>query len=151
MVRSRSDDGASAVEFALVMVPLLTLFFGILQYGLYFWTMQGGVDAARRAARTAAVGTTAGCTDFRRQVAGSLGAISSDATKVKVARTYTTQAGSTTVAPGDKVEVTVQLAAYDLNLPFVPFLRGGLISSTASARVDYLPAAPERSCTLAAP
>ena len=74
MVRSRRDDGASAVEFALVMVPLLTLFFGILQYGLYFWSMQGGADAARRAARTAAVGTTAGCTDFRRQVAGSLGA-----------------------------------------------------------------------------
>ena len=46
MVRSRSEDGASAVEFALVMVPLLTLVFGILQYGLYFWSMQGGADTA---------------------------------------------------------------------------------------------------------
>ena len=53
---AREDDGSSAVEFALVMTPLLMIIFGIMQYGFYFWAMQGGADAGRQAARLAAVG-----------------------------------------------------------------------------------------------
>lgn len=34
---TRPDHGAAAVEFALISVLLLTLLFGIVQYGLYFF------------------------------------------------------------------------------------------------------------------
>lgn len=48
----RRDDGAAAVEFALVMPILLLVVFGILQYGLYFSdsldTRQGVREAARQ-------------------------------------------------------------------------------------------------------
>lgn len=51
----RSDDGASLVEFALVM-PLLALFlFGIVQFGLAFDQKQSINSAAREGARTAAI------------------------------------------------------------------------------------------------
>ena len=48
-----SDDGASAVEFALVSTILFLLVFGIIQYGLYFNdslnTRQGVREATRQA------------------------------------------------------------------------------------------------------
>ncbi len=53
-----SDDGAVAVEFALVL-PLLVLFlFGILQFGLFFFRMQGIQSVAIEASRGGAVGLT---------------------------------------------------------------------------------------------
>ena len=41
-----SDDGAAAVEFALVSVLLFTLFFGIIQYGYFFLQSSGAEHAA---------------------------------------------------------------------------------------------------------
>ncbi|MGH8891918.1 MAG: TadE family protein [Actinomycetes bacterium] len=54
--RSRPDEGAAAVEFALVSILLITLVFGIIQYGYYFFQLNAGTSAAREAARLAAVG-----------------------------------------------------------------------------------------------
>lgn len=42
----RHERGASAVEFTLVSSLLFTLVFGIVQYGMYFWQLQGGAAAA---------------------------------------------------------------------------------------------------------
>ena len=54
--RARAGEhGAVAVEFALVLPFLLVIVFGSIQYGFYFWADQGGSDAARKAARLAAV------------------------------------------------------------------------------------------------
>jgi TadE-like protein len=54
----RSDRGAAAVEFALLSVPLFTILFGAITYGLYFVDVQtierATADAARGA--TLAVG-----------------------------------------------------------------------------------------------
>ena len=52
----RTDRGATAVEFALLMVILLTLVFEIIQYGMYFYSMQTGTSAAREAVRRLSVG-----------------------------------------------------------------------------------------------
>lgn len=145
--RPRGEHGAAAVEFAFVMLPLLYLVFGIMQYGLYFWSMQGGADTARYAARVASVGEAAPCSEFRTRIASQLGPISSDATKVKVSRTYS----ATPPKIGDDVVVTVEFRSYDLNLPYVPFIDDGVVSTRASARVDYTPAASYPECGLAAP
>ena len=52
----RREDGAAAVEFALIVGLLAILVFGLLEYGLAFWQVQNLRAAAREGARVAAVG-----------------------------------------------------------------------------------------------
>lgn len=56
-VRSKlhREDGAAAVEFALIVGLLAVLIFGLLEYGLAFWQVQNLRSAAREGARVAAV------------------------------------------------------------------------------------------------
>lgn len=51
----RNDDGAAAVEFALVLIPLLTILFGIISYGYMLSFRQSISQAAAEGARAAAV------------------------------------------------------------------------------------------------
>lgn len=78
------DQGAAAVEFALISVALFTLMFGILQYGFYFFQATAIEAAAREAARRASVGIET-CVAWGEQVVdvlpgaarGSISSISS--------------------------------------------------------------------------
>jgi Flp pilus assembly protein TadG len=49
------EDGAAAVEFALVAVPLFLVVFGIMVFGVVFSQYQAYTAAAREGARVAAV------------------------------------------------------------------------------------------------
>jgi len=60
-MRLERDDGAAAVEFALVAPLLILLIFGIIAFGMGFYTQQGAAAAAREAARRAAVGSITSC------------------------------------------------------------------------------------------
>ena len=63
--RRREARGAAAVEFALVLLPLLLIVFGIIDYGLYFSNSISVRQSVREVARQAAVGNyaaPAGCT-----------------------------------------------------------------------------------------
>jgi Flp pilus assembly protein TadG len=51
----RREEGAAAVEFALILGLLAILVFGLLEYGLAFWQVQNLRSAAREGARVAAV------------------------------------------------------------------------------------------------
>src|SRR5918996_589220 len=51
----RQEDGAAAVEFALIVGLLAMLVFGLLEYGLAFWQVQNLRAATREGARVAAV------------------------------------------------------------------------------------------------
>ena len=53
---SRDQDGAAAVEFALLLPLLVLLLFGFIQFGLAFNTRIQATNAAREAARQAVVG-----------------------------------------------------------------------------------------------
>ncbi|WP_134767392.1 TadE/TadG family type IV pilus assembly protein [Nocardioides sp. 1609] len=53
----RGDRGAAAVEFALVVVPLLYLVFGVIEYGYMLSVRQAISQAAAEGARAAAVTT----------------------------------------------------------------------------------------------
>src|SRR5689334_5864187 len=53
--RACSEDGAAAVEFALVLLPLTLLIFGIVQYGFYFFASEAASSAADSAARRVSV------------------------------------------------------------------------------------------------
>ena len=52
------EDGAAAVEFALIVGVLAMLLFGMLQFGLAFFQLQNLRSASREGARVAAVGAT---------------------------------------------------------------------------------------------
>ena len=63
-IRGRRDDGATAVEFALVVPILLLLVFGIIEYGLWFSDSLSSRQGVREAARQGVVanfGTTTSC------------------------------------------------------------------------------------------
>lgn len=136
----READGAIAVEFALVMMPLLVLVFGLIQYGLYFWAMQGGSDIARDAARVAAVddASTYTCADFRSDIGDEINGLTGSAATATITRTYVDTNAPAGVSVGDKVKVSVQFKSVDLHFPFVPFIRDGVVTSTSTARVDYV-------------
>jgi len=54
--RLRREDGAAAVEFALIVGVLVMLLFGMLQFGLAFFELQNLRAAVREGARAGAVG-----------------------------------------------------------------------------------------------
>lgn len=83
MSRTRSDDGAAAVEFALVLPLLVLILFGIIDYGLYFnaslQSRSGVHDAARAAVVAPSEGGDTTCntgitapTDITRLICGVL-------------------------------------------------------------------------------
>lgn len=138
-LRRGSSDGAVAVEFALVMVPLTVLIFGLIQYGLYFWAMQGGSDIARTAARTAAANDAATftCAAFEADIRDQVDGLSGSGSTATITRTYVdedTPANGVTV--GDTVKVTVQFKSVDLHFPFVPFIHDGVVTSAGTARLE---------------
>jgi Flp pilus assembly pilin Flp len=53
---SRAEDGAAAVEFALLLPLLVALLFGFIQFGVAFNDRIQATNAAREAARLAVVG-----------------------------------------------------------------------------------------------
>src|SRR3954453_4386684 len=53
--RARGQDGAAAVEFALIVGVFAMLLFGMLEFGVAFWQVQNLRAATREAARQAAV------------------------------------------------------------------------------------------------
>jgi Flp pilus assembly pilin Flp len=53
---SQREDGAAAVEFALLLPLLVLLLFGFIQFGIAFNTRIQATNAAREAARAAVIG-----------------------------------------------------------------------------------------------
>ena len=74
--RRSDEDGAAAVEFALIMVPLLLIVFGIISYGFLLSFRQSVSQAAAEGARAAAVAppTADRQAIARRAIADVLGA-----------------------------------------------------------------------------
>lgn len=136
--RRRGQAGAAAVEFALVSVLLFTLLFGMIQYSLYFWSVQSGAQAAREAARQAAVGAL-DCAEFVSAVRDN--AQGETASTVQATREYYTDATMATTSAsadvGGVVKVTVSFDSIDLGFPFVPFLDDGAVHEEAVARIEH--------------
>ena len=124
MRRVRSNDGASAVEFAIVL-PLLVMFlFGIIVFGLAFARAQGMEATAREAARVASVArdvTEPEVVQAARDATPPY--INSDHIEVEVADDI--DGGDWCQERGDRVRVTVRIAAqhrsdYALSVPLWP-------------------------------
>jgi Flp pilus assembly protein TadG len=139
------ESGAAAVEFALVMLPIVVLMFGLVQYGFYFWAMQGGSDIARSAARLSSVGRPATCAEFQTAVTAQINDLVGSGMTSSVQRSYEQQTPAE-VQVGDVVSVVVRFRSPDMHFPFIPFINDGIVTARAESRVDYVPSQPE-SCT----
>jgi len=137
-----AENGAVAVEFALVMLPVIVLLFGMIQYAFYFFAMQGGSDIARSAARLSSVGRPATCADFRAALSAQIDDLTGTGTTATVERTYNRQVPDE-VTVGDTVAVVVRFTSPDMNFPFIPFINDGVVTARAESRVDYVPSQPE--------
>jgi Flp pilus assembly protein TadG len=111
--RSKDEDGASAVEFALLFIPFTVLLFGLIEFGFYFWTAQTTSGAARETARRVVVGDCwdqTAATNYARTQAPRL-----------TGNVAWTPAPSTIPDVGDKITVTLTSNSGIINfIPGIP-------------------------------
>jgi Flp pilus assembly protein TadG len=79
----RREDGAAAVEFALIVGVLAMLVFGMLQFGVAFFQLQNLRAAAREGARVGSVGATVSQVKAQTSVS-SLGSLPANSGAVDV-------------------------------------------------------------------
>jgi Flp pilus assembly protein TadG len=122
-MRVRNDDGAAAVEFALIAPLFFILVFGMIQFGWYLWTAEYTNSAARETARRVVVGD---CWADYTAFSAKQGA----------------RVTSTTVSPsptglkvGDQITVTVTSNA-NLNINFFGFGLPTSVTRTYDARME---------------
>jgi Flp pilus assembly protein TadG len=141
-IRARSERGVAAVEFALIMLPLLYLVFGVIQYGLYFYGMQTGTSAVGEAVRRLSVGNCQSTGELKQFLADRLGAASNDsATTLNPIVTYKTAASPPVDTPvpgivGGSVTLKVTFHTINLNFPFIPIPNDGQVTREIFGRVE---------------
>ncbi len=131
--RRRGERGASALEFGLVAPVVFLLLFGTLQYGYLYWSLQTASASAREAARLMAVNTQWSCAQ-NWAVARARDAAAGGTPTVTINRSTATPIPIRTL-----VTVTVQMPTLDLHL--FPMPNGGIVTQSATARVENRPAA----------
>jgi len=108
--RQRSDEGAAALEFALVLPILVLLLFGVIQFGLTYFQWQGMQAAAREGARIASLQDTE-----RSEIEGRVqSALSGVPVDVQLGNGLTVSPGDDQPCDGragEEVEVTVEAPA----------------------------------------
>jgi Flp pilus assembly protein TadG len=139
--RARSESGQALVEFALVMPILFLVIFGIIDFGLGFSAWNTSQNAAREAARVAAVDPNAATIVARARATSSL----LNQANFSVLLTCSSDNGTTfTPCPiaanwgeGDIVRVKVSYAyRYVTPLPRLVGL-GGTMAQTATAEARF--------------
>lgn len=142
--RRRDEGGAAAVEFALVMLPLLWILFGLIQYGWYFYAMQTGTSAVGDAVRKVTVGDCQSDADLQTFITNRLGAAKSGSTAVSVTRTYKKlnaagDAFEDDSAPGTiggKVTIEVTFQTLNMHFPLIPVPNGGQVERQSTGRME---------------
>lgn len=126
----RSEKGASAVEFALILPILLMIVFAIFEFGIAYNNYISLTHAAREGARLAAVNRDEieGWDWFEARVKNS-------------SPTITNKIESITLAGedgdiGDPVSVTVTMAAFIIEIPFAGTYGPITMSNTATLRIE---------------
>ena len=126
------------MEFALILIPLLVLCFGMIQYGMYFYSAQAGSNTANAAARQLSVGNCQGSGALQSYVDGQLGAAKTASATITTAFVNSdgTAATAATVKTGGTVTLTISFDTLNMNFPFVPFLDDPTVDRTVQARVE---------------
>jgi Flp pilus assembly protein TadG len=124
--RVRGEDGAAAVEFAIVAVLFFTLVFGIIDFGFAFHSWNNTANAAREGARRGAVDSSVANIQARAKAAAS----TLDPTKLTVVVTcshvpgvFSTAVCGSSLVAGDLVRVNVDYV-YTMITPIGSFVPG---------------------------
>jgi len=142
--RRRDERGASAVEFGLILIPLLYLVFGLVQYGWYFYAMQSGSSAVGDAARRIAVGNCQTTSQVKTVIYDHLGAATtaSSASGITATITYAKADGSGPASsPGEiggAVTLTATFPTLNMHFPLIPVPDDGNVTRTNVARIEDL-------------
>ncbi len=141
----RSQRGAVAVEFALVLPILLVLVFGIIEFGFAYHSWDATQNAAREAARFAAVDDQVdgpGGIKDRATIVATADSLDTTPARFSVDVQCTSSAGgacSSEWAEGDIIRVTVSYT-YDFITPFAGLVPGMgddmSMTSVAEARFE---------------
>ncbi|MGF1661109.1 MAG: TadE family protein [Kineosporiaceae bacterium] len=141
----RDDTGAAAVEFAIISTVLLTLMFGVLQYGILFFQMFTAQHAAAEAAslaRTAVVpdadGVGGACGEWRQAVADSTTLVGAD----WEALSWRTLDGAP-MAIDDRLEVTVTWEPLEIAGGLIPIPWTEPRETTVTTTLSRLGPGPE--------
>lgn len=130
--RRQNECGASAVEFALILVPLILLLFGAVEFGIMFYDKAVITNASREGARQGTIFINDNPRLPYTEIATTVNNYTStylitfgDATGVSVT---TTPSGTTELNPGDMLTVDVRYQYDYLLLPgFIPGLPNPII------------------------
>jgi len=124
--RAKGEDGAAAVEFALVSIPAIILVLGATQYGWYFYVAETASGAASTVSRRLAVGdcwTGTQATTFSQNQAPQITTLTKSPTTI-----------SSTTPRGTAIVVTVSASA-DI-VGFMPMPNGGVVTRTVTTRLE---------------
>jgi Flp pilus assembly protein TadG len=124
-LRRRDDNGAAAVEFALIMIPFAVMLLGLIEYGWYFYVAQNTSGAASTVARKLEVGDC-----------WASGQAKTFAKNQSAEITTLTTSPSVTAAPAVGTAFTVTVTANAKIMSFIPVPNGGTITRTVSAQVE---------------
>jgi Flp pilus assembly protein TadG len=129
----RGEEGAAAVEFAIVVSLLFTIIFGITEFGLALFELQNLRSSAREGARSAAVeGTRAEISSAL--VSGASGSLPANYSGFQVTvdgtSTSADQPCSITDATGKEVKVLIPTgtlpanvqSAFSIDIHFIPHI-----------------------------
>ena len=120
----KKEKGASAVEFALILIPLVILIFAIFQFGIIFNHWVALTHAAREGVRLAAVDEDEAIIEEE---------IVNRAPSVEI---KTILIDNLDGEVGEPVTVTVTGWPVDLNIPFLNS-ESIVLTSSATLRVEY--------------
>lgn len=136
--RLHDEEGAAAVEFAIVLPVLLLVVFGIISFGIIFAQELALGNAARQGARYGVVGDRT-CADIVTETSDNASSLAMAPADVNVTVTVAGDpctgvpcAGS---SPGDNVEVTAQF----MSEPLVPMVMtsGVELTGTGTFRCEF--------------
>ena len=115
----KDENGAIAVEFALILIPLVVLVFGIIEFGRFFSVYQVYQGAVREGGRYAAVRTAAGASpslaDIQSRVDEAAEPYAADLDETQITVTNP----CTAATAGEPVTVS-WTQSFEINIPMVP-------------------------------
>ena len=124
----KKEKGASAVEFALILTPLIILIFAIFQFGILFNNWIALTYAAREGARLAAVDVLE--SEIKTKVIERAPSVMIDPSNI----TFDGLSGEI----GTPVTVTVRGNVLNFSLPLVPGTQKSItLTSSATLMIEY--------------
>jgi Flp pilus assembly protein TadG len=125
-IRKRRDErGASAVEFALIMIPFFVMILGLIEYGWYFYVAQNTSGATTTVARKMEVGDCWASGEAKTFAKNQSAQVTSAANSL-----------GATASPAPGTAFTITVTADAKLMDFLPVPNGGTITRTVSAQVE---------------